>query len=523
MKQANPLATLPLVTPGFRGLNTELADAAGFIQQDWASVLENFVFDDLGRLSSRMGYTDQTTVAITGTPDILKVHEYQKLDGTVSLVVVTSAFELWESTDDGSTWADISGDFTTNLLATAKVQLANFNDELYATAPGFKVYRYTGTGTFTEIADSQATSGNIIATFGRLWVSRDATSTIDYCGLLDGTDWSGTAAGSIDASNAWTRGTDTVTALASFGATLVVFGATHILMYVDGAGSELGVDPDNLYVVDTIEGTGTQHPDSILNIGEGDLWYISDAGVQSLSRVVQDKVNPLADISKNVRSLVDQNITNHLGSATTIQGVYSPEQKFVIYMFPETDRVLYFDTRFPLDDFTFRAGTWESLTDWYSLLRRKNGDIFIGGGDGNVHKYTSYRDGASTVITCAYASPWLNFGQEQHGTLKIPKSFYVFMYGRETLTCTARWSYDFRPLEFSNTFTNDYSPSGAEWGSGEWGSGEFGDGHRMRRAHIAAMGQGQVLKFYLTIESTDVDDKVSIQEIGVRAKFGRHV
>jgi hypothetical protein len=50
-----------MLGPAFRGLNTELSNAAGFQNMDWASVLNNTVFDDLGRVSLRKGYVDQTT------------------------------------------------------------------------------------------------------------------------------------------------------------------------------------------------------------------------------------------------------------------------------------------------------------------------------------------------------------------------------------------------------------------------------------------------------------------------------
>lgn len=517
--RATPLATLPMVAPGFRGLNTEMADAAGFVDTDWASVLSNAVFDDLGRISLREGHVVQTTVPIVGTPTILALHEFVRNDETTTVVCVGADYKIYASTDDTATWSDISGEFTANLLATAQVQFANFDNNLYATAPGFKVYKYTGTGAFVEIASSNATSGILLSAFGRLWAARDAADIIDYSGLLDGDDWTGTAAGSVEASNAWTNGADTIKSVNAFGASLIVFGTQHILIYVDGAGSELGIDPNNLYVVDTIEGTGTIHPQSVVPIGEGDLWYMSPQGVQSLARVIQDKVNPLVDISKNVKSLLQREVATHVGSEGRIQALFSPENRYCLFLFPESGRIVAFDTRVQLEDGTYRVTTWDNL-DYFSLLRRRNTDVVYGLAGGEASKQTGYRDD-SVVYDMAYASPWLNFGEDAHATLKVLKGFYAYLYGRETLTGTARWSFDFRPLEFSQPFTSDYTASGGEWGSGEWGEDEFGSGLRMRKQHIAGMGAGQFVKFYMSLQSTDVDAKVSIQEIGIRAKLGR--
>lgn len=61
-RQVTPLATQPLVGPGFRGLNTELANGTGFFEPEWAVALDNIVFDDRGRLNTRRGYRDVTDV-----------------------------------------------------------------------------------------------------------------------------------------------------------------------------------------------------------------------------------------------------------------------------------------------------------------------------------------------------------------------------------------------------------------------------------------------------------------------------
>lgn len=523
LRQRTPLITQPLIGPGFRGLNTELASTGGLVDPYWALVLQNAVFDNNGRLALRKGWIDQTGTPITSTPDIYRVHEYVDDADNRSLIAFTSAFGIWESTDDGDTWSDITGSLSTT---TVRWKFVNFEDDVYATAPGHKVWRYTGTGNFTQIAASPVTNGEILAAYGRLWVVNDASSTISYTALLAGTDWTGNGSGSIDAGNAWTRGNDTPVALTAFGATLVVFGKRHILMYVDGQGSEVGVSPDSLYVVDTIEGTGTEHRDSVIEIGEGDVWFLSKQGIQSLRRAVTEKTNPLVDVTANVRSLVQDLEENQISGTGTVQAIFSPRDTFALYLFPEDNKILMLDTKSAMEDGTYRVSEWVDLSDFYSLTLRINGDIIFGLGAGNVALYSGYRDdggGADTAYDLVYSSPWLDFGPEYHNSIKILKQFYGIFYGRETLTATARWSLDFRPLEFSSTFTSEYDPSGAEFGIGEYGEDEFGEGLRNRRKYIAALGDGQFARLWITIESTDVDALVAIQELGVHAKLGRRV
>lgn len=454
--------------------------------------------------------------------EIHALYEYLQADGTVSLVAAAHdptipQTDLIESTDDGDSWSDISGSLSST---SAKWVFRNFDDKVYATAPGHKVWEYTGAGTFTQIADSPVTNGTLLAAFGRLWAGVDGTQQVKHSGLLDGTDWTSASSGTLDASNAFTQGTDTVTALAAFGATLVLFARNQILLYVDGAGSELGVDPDSLYVVDTIEGTGALEQDTVINIGEGDLWFRSEQGIQSLSRVVQDKVNPKTDVSRHVRTLVQDLATGETGADGAIKAVYSKTRQLALFLYPAGEKILAFDTRGALDDGTYRCAEWTSQP-FFSMALRRNGDLLFGLTGGEIAKYTGYRDAGSTAFDLVFATPWTDGGDDNHNRLKVLKGLYLDVFGRETLTAKFRWAFDYRPLEFEADFTSEYDPSGAEWGAGEFGEDEFGDGHRSRRERVGAGGQGRVFKVWLTIESTDVDDFLSLQEIGAYVKLGR--
>jgi hypothetical protein len=147
-------------------------------------------------------------------------------------------------------------------------------------------------------------------------------------------------------------------------------------------------------------------------------------------------------------------------------------------------------------------------------------------GNGDIGLYTGFRDdggGADTVYDLVYSTPWLDFGAEAHNRIKILKNFSAIFYGRETLTATARWATDFRPLEYAETFTNDFVSSGAEFAVGEFGEDEFGTGHRLRRQYVSGAGEGQFVKLWLTIQSTDVDATVAIQEVAIYAKLGRAI
>lgn len=522
LRQNVPLAPLPLIGPGFRGLNTELSSTVGIADPTWALALQNAVFDDKGRVGLRKGYTILTTSAMTGTPIVRTVFEWLREDGETRLLAATDD-KLWQSTDSGASWTDITGSL---VFSTGRVKFVSLNNKVYASTAGQKVWVYTGVGTFTEISGSPVTRGVLLAAYGRLWAAQDATSSIYYTALLDGSDWTGTDAGSIDLAKVWTLGTDNVVAMVGFGAAFVVFGRRHILMYVDGAGSEVGIDPTNMYVTDTIEGTGAIARDTVISIGEGDLWFLSPLGLQSLSRVIQEKNNPIVDLSRNVRSLIRNLIAAHTGSADEIGGVFSPENQFVLFVFPASSRVLMVDTRVSMEDGTYRFAEWRSLPYHATAVSALDGTLWFGLAGGKVAKYDGYRDdssGAATSYSVVYASPWLDGGPEAHNRLKVLKEMSLRLYGRETLTGTLRWAVDYKPLDYSQAFTSDYTAEGGEWGIGEWGEAEFGTGLRLRNERIAMGQEGQYVQVYLTIASTDVADIVSIQELVLYLKLGTYV
>lgn len=526
-RSKTPLSALPLVGPGFRGLNTELSDTVGLVDSLWALDLREAVYDDKGRVGLRKGWTKTNASGVVDATSntVLEEHEFTRNDGTTSLVKQTAS-KLWASTDDGVNWSDITGSVT---VGSKRWKFVNFNDSVIGVAPGEFPIKYIGSGNFaTLVAGSgilPVSNGVILSAYGRLWIVEDATGAIVYTALLDETLFAAAdGGGALDTSNVWTQGTDVITAMVAFGAAIAVFGKRHVLLYTDGAGSALGISPDDIYVADTIEGTGCIARDAVVAIGEGDLWFLSQQGVQSLSRVVSDKNNPLGSVSRNVDSLIAELIEAEPDPSYTVKGVYSPENQFVLFLFPASTRIVMFDTRVALEDGSFRAAEWRSQAHT-CMCQRQNRTLLFGRPSGFTAYYNGYRDDTTavspTVYKLIYGGPWTDFGPEAHSRVKILKQASAIILGRETLTITARWAFDFRALEYSEAVTNDYVSSGGEFALGEFGESEWGTGVRLRRQYFAGAGEGQFVKFWLEIESTDVADRVSLQELTMYAKIGR--
>lgn len=527
----SPTGPVPLIGPGFRGLNTELTSIAGGIDDQWALALEEAVFDEFGGVSLRQGYTDVTTsTAMTGTPTVMRTFEYEQNDGT-TILVGQSDDALWSSTDDGDSWSDITGSLT--WTSGRYWQFANFNGSVIGVVEGEYPASWNGSGDFAAITAASGTmpvsNGVVLSAFGRVWFGEDSTSTITYTALLDETLLAtADGGGSIDLQNSWLGGTDRVTALKAFGPNWVAFGRRHILVYIDGAGSANGIDPSNMYLVDAIEGTGCIARDSVMAIGKGDVWFLSSTGVESLKRVVSSTgqgAQPLDEVSRWTRSMHQKKISvEGTNIYQSVQGVWNKENQMAVMVWPGNSYdVTVYDTRWLQEDGTARIATWEA-TDFRCVATRRDGALVFGGAAGNLLQYGTYRDdtgGADTTYSFVYASPWLDGGPRAADRIKLPKRVAFDVLGQDTLTIVTRWGFDFRGLEFSHTQTNDYVASGDEFGLAEWGDAEWSGGTRTRRGYTPLAGNGRVMQLYFKVTPTDTSARVSIRTLTAYMRIGR--
>ena len=137
-------------------------------------------------------------------------------------------------------------------------------------------------------------SGNIvISAFGRLWAADTSTNnaTVYFSDLLTGHVWSTGTSGSLDVSRVWANGADQVMGLGAHNGFLIIFGKRQILVY-SGA-----TTPSTMALSDTIGSVGCIARDSIASTGT-DIIFLSDSGVRSLMRTIQEKSAPLREIGR---------------------------------------------------------------------------------------------------------------------------------------------------------------------------------------------------------------------------------
>lgn len=479
---------------GYLGLNKEQSDS--ILPPEWATEAQNAVFDWSGRLAARKGWVNQTSVPIADTPQVQSLHEYVKADATTIIVCGANA-KLYESTDNAASWVDRTGAVTPT---ASNWQFQNFNDKVVAAQIDHPLVVKTS-GDFSEVVAGSGTIPDnpvaVLSAFGRVWCIEADRKTIKYSALLDETLWDvADGAGTIDLSKVWTLGTDTAVAIRAFGGRLVVFGKRHIILWVDGKGNALGLNPDDIYVEDVIENSGTEARDSIQNIGEGDLVYLSQFGIQSLTRVLQEQQTPISDITRNSRQYFSTRIQNSAVDKTRIKSVYSAAEGFYLLSVPDLPSTICVDIRAPLEDGSFRLFEWPTFAP-HSAISRRNNDVLFGFSGGVVGKYSGYQDNGSPYWY-VIRSGHLDLGPEENCKFKELKRIKVMGYGATGTTVYVKWWWDFGSTNYEESI--DYTGSaGSEYAEAEFGEGEYGGAYEHRNDSVPAAGSGQYFQIGLEV------------------------
>lgn len=505
------LAMIPMTVPGFKGLNTD--QASGILGTEWATLLQNAVIDSNNRVAARKGWSTST-----GTPvakAFTQLHIYEKHDGT-SYIIASAADALYSSSNSGSTWTDV-----TNAIAftAGNWQFVNYNDKVYGIQQGEALIEGAG-GNFTQLSVTDVPSGNALcAAFGRLWASRSDGTTLAYSALLDGTDWSGADAGVFDLTNVW-RGTDTIQAITEFNGLLVVFGKNNIVFYTDGKGSALGIDPVEMYVVDIVSGTGCIARDSI-QLVDGDLWFLSFNGLQSLGRVVQERSNPLDNISKNVQdALLAEAVTSGY-DLNKLRSAYSPRDRFYLLSLPDytgaSGGAFVFDTRGKMEDGSARCmGTWTLAPTGIAVTRNSVVYMSIVGPTGEVGTYSGATDDG-TSYDFQFETGWLDLTQQ--GFLLFPKRYSGIFFTDADISVNFKWAFDFDE-SFKSRARSFQVDGAALYGTAVWGTDVYGGGVSLRDGKVPAAGNGQYVK--LGISATITGTTFAVQQLNLFCKIGRY-
>ena len=504
---AQPLQSINLVAPAFKGINTEDSPLAQ--DTSFAEIADNAIIDRRGRLASRKGNAVLTTdKTVLGTDYLSNIHEFYDSAGN-EVIFSTGNNKIMTGT---TTLVDATpGSYT---ITANDWKIFNFNDHAYFFQRGYEPLVYSNSlGAVTKmssVAGASVTSAQYaneaIGAYGRVWCVGNATNdnTIYWSDLLIGHDFSGGSSGSIDVSKAWPNGFDKVVSIAAHNGLLVVFGENNTLVY---SGAE---SPATMAIQDTIPGVGCVDRKSVQNIGT-DLLFLTQTGLRSLGRSIQEKSLPITDLSRNIKQEL---IANVLAKTESVSTVYSPENYFYLLCFPDLNLVYCFDIRGTLENGAYRVTRWPSV-DFKSFHRDRNGDVYIGTTAG-LGTYNNYFDNGN-IYRFRYFSPGLSFGDPSK--IKMLKKIRPTIIGGNNADIFLKWSYDFETATNTSTFRTSSATPGF-FGQSEYNVAEYSEeGTVISRSSINTRGYGSVISVGL---ETDINGyALSLQEMNVLALIGK--
>ena len=510
---ASPVAPYSLTAPGFYGLNSQ--DSPTDMDAKFALDATNCVIDRSGRVASRKGWTAQhTTDANLGTANVESMGELIGTDGT-STIIVAGNNKLFKFTGSALVELTYGGGGVAPTITASNWQMASLTNGIslfqidhdpliYDTALSTTQYRrlsehpsYSGTAPLADCA---------ISAYGRVWAARTDTdkTTVKWTDTGTHQKWTGGTAGSLDLTTVWPAGGDEIVALAAHNNNLIIFGRRQTLIY-SGA-----TNPSTMTLNDSITSIGCVARDSVQTTGE-DVIFLSDSGVRSIMRTIQEKSAPMRTVSRNV----NDDIQGYIGSVAMVdaKSVYSPSDAFYLLSFRSSGITYCFDMRSPLQDGSARTTLWTGFSP-RSYLYTKTRQVLIGK-TGFVGMYSGYTDNGTTY-RMSYYTAWMDFGKPM--ALSILKNIKMVILGAQNQDVVFKWGFDYTSGIGSETSTLG-AVTVAEYGVAEYNIAEYNANLMTNLVSLPAGGSGKVVQ--VGFEAQLSSYAISIQKIDVYTKEGR--
>jgi hypothetical protein len=514
---------------GFLGLNTQ--DSGVTLESGFATKAINCVFDKSGRLASRKGWVNLTTNrgSLPSTTYLESLFEFKDIDLT-STILSCGGGKMYRGSTNLTELPIKQANQTSDLTITFTGNRWQFSQLAEGTSIGATMYGFAAqTGNpllvyrkrdhvdeyiWQRIGDYGHKPASVSTfdpdcshtAFGRHWVAgvTGAKTTVFYSKLLDGAMFTGTGSGLLDIETV-VGNNDEIVGISSHNNFLVIFCRNNIVIY------DSPNNPTNLVLADVITGVGCIARDSIQQTGT-DLVFLSNSGVRSFNRVIQEKSMPMRDLSMNIR---DDLLTFIEGeAANNIRSIYFERDALYLLTFPTPQATFAFDMSQQLDTGAARVTTWEGFLP-KALLATKDRNLYLGLA-GGVGKYSGYSDNGASYRLEYYTSS-IDGGDPY--SLKFLKKASVIVQSSGTQDIIFKYGFDYQTVYTSRTYTKDFLGTSSEYNISEYNIGEFTSGTAINTITMHLGGSGKVLQF--GVELPILNAPVSLQQLSVYLKTGR--
>ena len=501
MKQ---LVSSSIAAPGFYGLNTQ--ESSITLSSGYALQADNCVIDSEGRLGARKGFVYQTTSG-GNSSSLVGMHDFVGSTGHLGYITWGNGkiYKGLGTLTAISTGHGSNNDWQAASLGGA-VYLAQAGKPMLKVAANFSVSTHATTSSNHQFSF-------VTSAYGRLWAGGTATDKYTLYGsdLVNGA-FAGGSTLTLDLRKVWTNGGDEIVSVAGFNGRIIVFCKRCIVILGDNNNADLTVAATQLNVVEILENVGCVSRKSIQAVGN-DIYFLANSGLRSLTRVIQEKSNPLADLSINIRDDLVKII--NLSTNDNVTSIYSASNAFYLLLFPATKLIYCFDTRGRLENGGLRVTKWVD-TSILSGLSAFDGTLFLGLVNG-IAKYSAFQDGGDEYYM-AYRTNYFDF--EQPTINKIIKSVGVTVIGGggQNFSIKVGTDYTDQPRSYNRTIKQSIV---SEYNVAEYNIAEFTGGGLTDHIKVPVGGQGSVLQ--LGFEAYINGDQLSIQKFDVFVKQGRTI
>lgn len=545
-----PILSASIAAPGFLGLN--LQESSIELASGFALEAQNCVIDRYGRVGARKGWTPVNTTVNTdlgannpvefifemvtsGGGDTISAGNNKLFTGTTTMTTKTvrnadnsgnATYTITANKWQGAAlpYGDGSDAIPHAYLAQAAHPTLVYHE--LPTSGGGGHDHDSGTFGFQQLGDvgtlppgyntADFTPNCALAAYGRIWLADIAgdRQTVYFSRLLDGSDFSGGDSGSLSINSVFPNN-DQIVGLAAHNGFLIIFGRNNIAIYANP------IDVTALTLAEFIPNVGCIGRDTIVSTGT-DILFLSDSGVRSLQRVIQEKSLPFRDVSKNVRDELISNVASE--TASNIKAVYYDRDAFYLLSLPTTGFIYCFDTRAYLQDGSSRVTIWNSL-DPKAFCVNSSKQLLIGK-NGYIGKYDGYTDNGTTY-RFKYFTNYFDFGEPT--SLKILKKLgfviiggsgdeiaikygfdYTESYSAVTKILDTAVTSEYNTAQYTDPFDNNNDSSVASY---------YSSGIVLDKLSVNAGGNGVVLQ--LGVESEIEGNPLSLQKIDVFVKKGK--
>lgn len=343
-----------------------------------------------------------------------------------------------------------------------------------------------------------------LAAYGRVWYADiyNDRQTVYFSDLNAGQTLSGGSSGSLNIADIVPDG-DGIVALAAHNGFLIIFCNHHVVIYKNAA------DIDTIAMEDIIKGIGCIARDSVAATGT-DLVFLSNGGVRSLLRTIQEKSSPIRDVSRNVRDdlmlLVDSE------TAKEVKAVYYERDAFYVISFPTSGVCYCFDARGLLENGASRATLWRLTVNAFCATINR---VLYLGKAGYIGNYTGYLDNDNTYRMLYYTN-WFDMGSPT--IEKILKKVGITFIGGRGVNVAIKWAFDYSQSYRSTTYTLA-NPSVAEYNIAEYGIAEYTAGVVFDNTITQLGGTGRLIQ--IGIEAMINGSELSVQKMDCYVKQGK--